>query len=364
MRSYKSVRMKKFTFPDGLIISLFIGVVVILSLISDYFISLFKGINPDYSIQQQITTIISGLFTIVLVLITARYAKSTKDLVDEQVKSRQVASIEKVLENIYSPITIALNQFMINCESLPENRIPEGYNNSFKDFNDVIMNIATKYYHLINQKIINYYNFELWQAWLQYSSNSDIDNYKLLNSRIKMFGDYITKQLNLEKESLNKLQQLGEKMNVNVGQTGCAQNGCTLSTKEWISFLNSEISNLKNEGTQQSNYIFQPMTLFTILATAVITWLLSIANGNAPLELKANLLSLLADFQVLLIILFIVIVSVYIYSLLIYKLNKRKADRLKDIRNNIMNGSLKDTNEIHEKWSNVMLLTYRELLGF
>lgn len=325
-------------------------------------LSLFAS-KPD-SIQTQIPSIILAFSTVVLVIITERYAKSTKDLVEEQVKSRQIASIEKVLENIYNPISIALNRFMINCESLPEDRIPGVYDKEFKDLNDVVMDIASKYYHLINQNIINYYNFELWKAWLQYSSRKDIDNYKLLNSRIKMFGDYITKQLNLEKESLNKLQQLGEKMNVNVGQTGCVQNGCTLSTKEWISFLNSEISNLKNEGAQQSNYIFQPMTLFTILATAVITWILSIANGNAPLGLKANLLSLFANLQVLLTILFIVIVLVYIYSVLISILAKRKADKLKDIRNNIMNGSLKDTNEIHEKWSSVMRLTYRELLGF
>lgn len=330
---------------------------VSLPVLSGYINDILTNKQMDFSIQKQITDFVLAFSTIILVAITVMYAKSTKDLVDEQVKLRQVASIEKVLENIYSPIIIALNRFMLNCESLPENRIPVVYNNEFKDLNAVIMNIASKYYHLINQEILNYYSFELWKVWLQYSNNPDIDNYKLLNSRIKMFGDYITKQLNLEKESLNKLQQLGEKMNADE-----TQNDCPLSTKEWVSFLNSEISNLKNEGFQNSNSIFPPMNLFAVLATAMITWMLSVANGNTPQDFKAYLISLFGKFQVLLIILFIVIVLVYIYSLFIYKLNKWKADKLKDIRDNIMNGGLKDTNDIHKKWSNVSRLTYKEYI--
>ncbi len=336
--------------------------VVSLTIFGDYIVFLFTNKQPDYSIQAQITSIILAFSTVVLVIITVGYAKSTKDLVDEQVKSRQVASIEKVLENIYSPINIALNQFMLNCESLPENRIPDVYNNSFKELNDVIMNIASKYYHLINQKIINYYNFELWKAWLQYSSNANIDNYKLLNSRIKMFGDYITKQLNLEKEYLNKLQQLGEKMVVDERQIGHAQNDCPLSIEGWISFLESEISNLKTDGSL--NDFFPAMTLFAVLATSMITWALSIANANNPPYNKADLFSLLSFFQKPLGILFIVIVLIFIYLLLRLNATKKMADKLKNIRNNIIAGSLKNTNEIHEKWSDVMHLTWKEKLLF
>jgi len=354
--------MKKLTFADGLYILLFALLLVALSILVNYLVSLSTNKQPDYQIQTQVTSTILAFSTVVLVIITAHYAKSTKDLVEEQVKSRRIALIEKVLENVYSPINIALNQFMINCESLPENRIPNVYNNSFIELNDVIINIASKYYHLIHQEIINYYNFELWKASLQYSSNPDINNYKLLNSRIKMFGGYITKQLNLEKESLNKLQQLGEKMNVDDGQIDGAKNDCLLSTTEWISFLNSEISNLKNEGFQNSNNIFQPMNLFAILATAMITWMLSVVNGNSPQDFKANLISLFGKFQVLLIILFIVIVFVYIYSLFIYAFNKWKANKLKEYRDNIINGSLKDKNKIHEEWSNVMGLTKKEYI--
>ena len=39
-----------------------------------------------------------------------------------------------------------------------------------------------------------------------------------------------------------------------------------------------------------------------------------------------------------------------------------EANKLKDIRNNIMNGGLIETNEIHEKWNKVMRLTYKEYI--
>ena len=145
---------------------------------------------------------------------TTHYARSTKELLDEQIRTRKISSIEKKLENIYSPINIALNKFKLNCEYLPEDRVPQVYNTEFKDLNDVIMDIASRYYHLLNQETINYYDKEVWKAWLQYSNNSsDINNYKLLNSRIKMFNDLNTRQLNLEKRLFNDLQQLGENMN-------------------------------------------------------------------------------------------------------------------------------------------------------
>ncbi len=336
--------------------------IVFIPILFDITTSIITGKGLSSSIRTELTSIISAFSTIILVVITAGYAKITNELLDEQVKLRKISSFEKRLEYIYSPINMALIQFIINCESLPENRIPQVYNYSFKELNDVIMNIASKYYHLIDQKIINYYNSELWKIWLQYSSRPDIDNYRLLNSRIKMFGDYITTHLNLEKESLNRLQQDGENMVGVETQTGRAQNDCPLSIKEWISFLNSEISVLKNLECQNSNNMFPIMSLFAVLATGMITWMLSIANGNTPQDFKANLISRLGNFQVFLFILFIVIVIVYICSLFIYKFNKWKVDKLEDIRNNIMNGGLTDTNAIREKWSNVMRLTYREYI--
>lgn len=125
------------------------------------------------------------------------------------------------MENIYSPINIAFNKFRLNCESLPEGRIPSVYNNEFKDLNDVIMDIASKYGHLFNQETINYYDHEVLKAWLQYSRNpTDIASYKLLNSRIIMFNDFNGRQLNLEKKLLHDLQQLGENMNFDERQIG------------------------------------------------------------------------------------------------------------------------------------------------
>ncbi len=97
----------------GLYILLFGLLLVSLSIFYDYLIFLFTNKQPDYSIQTQITSIAAAFSTIVLVIITAGYAKSTKKMLDEQVKIRKMASIEKRLENIYSPINIAFNKFRL-----------------------------------------------------------------------------------------------------------------------------------------------------------------------------------------------------------------------------------------------------------
>ncbi|MCZ7404937.1 MAG: hypothetical protein O8C67_08405 [Candidatus Methanoperedens sp.] len=212
--------MKKFTdvkghsnFTLGLYILLVALLMVALSIFGDYLVSIFTNKQPDYTIQAQITSTILAFSTIILVIITANYAKSTKEMLDEQIKMRKIGSIEKRLENIYSPINIAFNKFRLNCESLPEDRIPSLYNNAFKDLNDVIMDIASKYGHLFNQETINYYDHEVLPAWLQYSRNpTDIASYKLLNSRIIMFNDFNGRKLYSEKKLLFDLQQLGENM--------------------------------------------------------------------------------------------------------------------------------------------------------
>ncbi len=69
------------------------------------------------------------------------------------------------------------------------------------------MDIASKYGHLFNQETINYYDHEVWTAWLQYSLNpTDIANYRLLNSRINEFNRQNTTDMNREKELLDTLQ--------------------------------------------------------------------------------------------------------------------------------------------------------------
>lgn len=190
----------------GLYILLFALLIVALSIFVDFIVSLYTHRQPDYLIQTQMTSTILAFSTVVLVIITVGYAKSTKDLLDEQIKLRKIASFEKRLENIYSPINIAFNRFKLNCESLLDDRIPSVYNNEFKDLNDLIMNIARKYGHLFNQDTINYYDNEVWKAWLQYSSNSTIDNYKLLNSRIIEFNRQNTMNMNREMGLLVILQ--------------------------------------------------------------------------------------------------------------------------------------------------------------
>lgn len=172
--------MKKFTdvkghsnFTPGLYILLIALLMVALSIFGAYLVSIFTNKQPDYTIQTQITSTILAFSTIILVIITANYAKSTKELLDEQVKLRKLNYSKDILENVYSPLNNALNKFRWNAESLPRDRIPQNYNREFEALYDDILKINNKYNHLINQKIKNRFQ-EVWDSWRQYLHDSTI----------------------------------------------------------------------------------------------------------------------------------------------------------------------------------------------
>ena len=213
--------MKKFTdvenysiFTYGLIFILIALLFVSVAILGDYINSLFTGKEPSYSIQTQITSIVLAFSTIILVIITAGYAKSTKKLLDEQVILRKIASIEKVLENVYSPMNNALNEFRLQNDNLPNDKIPENYDRNFQDLYNNFQKIDVKYHHLFDQKIIKC-DIEIWGLWNQYIREKNIPNYKLLNSRIDKFNDVISHKIDKNKLLLKNFQILGEPMNHN-----------------------------------------------------------------------------------------------------------------------------------------------------
>ncbi|MCK4798045.1 MAG: hypothetical protein KAT05_11720 [Spirochaetes bacterium] len=140
------------------------------------------------------------------------------------------------------------------------------------------------------------------------------------------------------------------------------QNDCPLSSKEWIIFLNGEISNLENDGYRNFNNVFPVVALF-ITALAIITGaIFSTANSSLQQDVKNNIfISITYGYNVLSILFFIFCV-IFIYYIIQLIVKKKKADKLKMIRNNIIDGSLDNTNEIRERWSNVMNSTYIEVL--
>lgn len=137
------------------------------------------------------------------------------------------------------------------------------------------------------------------------------------------------------------------------------ENDCPLSSKGWILFLSGEISNLENEYRNLNSSPIVP--LFFSAMAIIISSMFSTVSVNIPPDNKANI------FYILYYSIFLfIIISIYDYIQLrvTKKSAKKNADGLKSIRNDILDGRLKDTNEIREKWRNVMQSNYRELLGF
>ena len=191
------------TFDKIIVVMLIALALLVISALPDYFI---QGQERNYSIQTFLVAVISALVTIMLVGLTAGYVKSTKEMLDEQVKARKMAFVEKKLENIYSPMNIAYNEFRLKLDSLPNDRIPDNYCSEFIALNDAILKVSNKYYHLLTLEMLNYYSIELWKAWEQFLHARTLENYIILNSRINMFNDLSTREMKSEQELLNSLQ--------------------------------------------------------------------------------------------------------------------------------------------------------------
>lgn len=140
------------------------------------------------------------------------------------------------------------------------------------------------------------------------------------------------------------------------------QNECPLSSKEWILFLNGEISNIENAGYRNFNNIFPVVALFTAVLAIIISSIFSTSNSNIPQESKVNIIISLAYAYIFFEVLFSVFFVVFLFLVIQLIINNKKVDILKKIRNNIINGGLYDTVEIREKWNGFTQLTYRDLL--
>ena len=146
-------------------------------------------LNGDIGLSKSDGTLIANIVlafaTLILVLITRNYAKSTKEILDEQTKSRKKASIEKILEKVYNPMNNAFNEFRLENDNLPEDKIPLGYDESFIKLYNTLNKIDKEYHHLFDQDIIQHVS-EIWRYWKQYqykkqtSSEPEIEIYKVL----------------------------------------------------------------------------------------------------------------------------------------------------------------------------------------
>lgn len=190
---------KYFNIICGLLLVLLVP--VLLTTLVDYINSLRTGVDPNYSTLTLLVAGVVAFATIRLVNLTSKYAKSTKDMLNEQVKLRKIASIEKMLENVYSPMDNTLTEFELTLKPFSTDKIPGTYDHTFKDLNDKLFKIKMNYGHLFDDDIIKYYK-EIWDSWQQYSDAKTLDNYKILNNSIYKFHDILNIKIKKEKEHL------------------------------------------------------------------------------------------------------------------------------------------------------------------
>ncbi|MCK4797557.1 MAG: hypothetical protein KAT05_09260 [Spirochaetes bacterium] len=244
--------MKKFKGVEKGLYYILIGylLIVFVPILIDYISSIITGKEPSFSIRTEITPIIYAFSTIILVIITANYAKSTNELLNEQVRLRKLNYSKDILENVYSPLNNALNKYRLNTESPLIDRIPNNYNREFEALYDDILKINNKYNHLINQKINNRFRV-VWNSWIQYLNDSTLANYNILNDYINLFNAEITVHFNLEKNSFNNLQQLGENMNFDESQIESKE-----ITKIFLKAVKEEKISFLNEFADKNNLIY------------------------------------------------------------------------------------------------------------
>jgi predicted membrane protein len=135
-----------------------------------------------------------------------------------------------------------------------------------------------------------------------------------------------------------------------------------LSREGWIMFLSGQITNLMNEGDKKSSVFFPIISLFVVAGAFLTNSAFSTASANIQLVDKVKIIQILEIAINLLSIFFIIFIIAIVYeNIKFYTITKNNVERLKDIRNDIINERLTDTNEIRERWRNVMQANYTEI---
>jgi len=179
---------------------------VFLVTLIEYYDSFNTGVEPSYSIQTIIVTGVLAFATLLLLYITSDYAKSTKEMLDEQIKLRKIAVIEKKLEKVYNPTETALTEFLMKFPVRLKNddNIPDNFHSTFSELNDKLMDIRKNYLHLISQNMSNK-NREVFKSWLLFSNDKNIDKFNNLIDIIKIFKSSMFIEINEETAKLNEL---------------------------------------------------------------------------------------------------------------------------------------------------------------
>lgn len=148
---------------------------VFLATLIVYIHSLYTGLESNYSIQTIIVSGVLAFATLFLVIITGDYAKSTKEMLDEQIKLNEIVATEKRLEKVYSPIEEAVTKFDLEADNLMDlmvgDQLSENIRSIFEKMTQSLLEVKKNYGHLIDPDIIQSHS-ELWKIYLAYGYNT------------------------------------------------------------------------------------------------------------------------------------------------------------------------------------------------
>lgn len=159
-------------------------------------------------ISNSINVGFSGL----LFLVTFLYVILTNDILDEQRTSKKIDLIDKVLENVYSPINNAFMEFYqdSHVDSLPKTNIPAYFKDEFIKLHSKLMGINRSFGHLFDDEIRKAYK-KVWTSWQHYLVLENLPeeqrllDYRELRSDIINFHKLLHTKIEHEKKLRNNL---------------------------------------------------------------------------------------------------------------------------------------------------------------
>ncbi len=135
-----------------------------------------------------------------------------------------------------------------------------------------------------------------------------------------------------------------------------------LSHEGWIMFLSGQITNLRTEGDKNYSVFFPVISLIVVVMAFITNSAFSTASANFPPDQKNNIiLGIQITYILLSIFLTLFIVAMFYEIIKFHTITKKNAEMLEDIRNDIIDERLIGTNEIRERWRNVMQANYTEI---
>jgi|GEM_PF-4878839 len=176
-----------------------------------------------------------------------------------------------------------------------------------------------------------------------------------------LFGSFGIHLGRVWKALVNELKEPKEEKMINPKETDfnkekpdLNETGCSLSVESWIEILNSEINNLDNEKFQYLSFFYPSMTILAAVGIAIIGWMLMIPSINLPTNSKVDIFNALSSSYKYIVLLFFILVLSFVFGYLKSHTIEKKVKRLKNIREEIISGNLKDANKIHDEWKKIV----------